>query len=81
MRNIFLAALISIAAAGTVLAQTAPAPTKAPAATTKAPAATTKARTPESLECSRQADAKGLHGTARKKFRAQCKRDLLKKKG
>jgi len=52
--------------AGTALAQT-----------TKAPA---KPRTPESIECSKQADAKGLKGKERKKFRAKCKKDLLKAK-
>jgi hypothetical protein len=35
---------------------------------------------PESIECSKQADAKGLHGKERKKFRAQCKKDLEKSK-
>ncbi len=39
-----------------------------------------KARTPESIECSKQADAKGLHGKERKKFREQCKHDLKNKK-
>ena len=31
-------------------------------------------RSATSLECSREADAKGLHGKARHKFRAACKR-------
>ncbi len=31
---------------------------------------------PESIECSKQADAKGLHGAERKKFRAKCKKEL-----
>jgi malic enzyme len=35
--------------------------------------------TPESIECSKQADAKGLHGAERKKFRAQCKKELKAK--
>ncbi|HML29414.1 MAG TPA: PsiF family protein [Hyphomicrobium sp.] len=39
-----------------------------------------KTRTPESIECSKQADAKGLHGKERKKFRAQCKHDAKAKK-
>ena len=34
-----------------------------------------KPRTEASLECSKQADAKGLHGKERVKFRAKCKRD------
>ena len=29
-------------------------------------------RSAASLECSRQADEKGLHGKARKKFRSKC---------
>jgi hypothetical protein len=41
----------------------------------KAPA---KPRTAESIECSKQADAKGLHGKERKVFRAKCKKDLAK---
>lgn len=44
---------------------------------TKAPAAP---RTAVSLECSKQADAKGLHGKERKKFRAACKRNMAKSK-
>ena len=31
-----------------------------------------------SIECSKQADAKGLHGKQRRVFRSQCKRDLAK---
>ena len=38
---------------------------------------TPKPHSPESIECSKQADAKGLHGTERKTFRAKCKKDLL----
>jgi hypothetical protein len=37
-------------------------------------------RTPESIECSKQADAKGLHGKERKKFREHCKHELKNKK-
>jgi hypothetical protein len=37
-------------------------------------------RTPDSIECSKQADAKGLHGKERKKFRAQCKHEMKKEK-
>jgi hypothetical protein len=33
-----------------------------------------KPRTAESLECSKAADAKGLHGKERKKFRSECKK-------
>lgn len=42
----------------------------APAAEKKAPAVHSAA----SLECSKEADAKGLHGKERKKFRSDCKK-------
>ncbi len=65
-------ALASLLVTGTAIAQTtAPAAksdTKAATATTKAP----KQHSAESLECSKQADAKGLHGKERKKFRSEC---------
>jgi hypothetical protein len=35
-------------------------------------------RSAQSMECSRQADAKSLHGKARKHFRSKCMRDLRK---
>ena len=58
-------------------AKTAPA-TPAPAAkTAPAPKAETKApvvHTAASVECSKEADAKGLHGKERKKFRSDCKK-------
>ncbi len=41
------------------------------------PAAAAKAkpeRTAKSLECSKQADEKGLHGKPRKKFMSECKK-------
>lgn len=38
-----------------------------------------KPRSAASLECSRQADEKALHGKARKKFRAKCLKDIKKK--
>jgi hypothetical protein len=44
-------------------------------AQTKAPAAS---RSAASLECSRQADEKGLHGKARKHFRSKCKKEARK---
>jgi hypothetical protein len=34
-----------------------------------------KERSAKSLECSKQADAKGLHGKERQKFRAKCKKE------
>ena len=48
---------------------------------TKAPAEkkAEKPRTPGSLECSKEADAKGLHGKERKKFRSECKKAAAEK--
>jgi psiF repeat len=47
-------------------------------ATKANPAAGVAPRTAASLECSRQADTKGLHGKARHAFRSKCKRDMAK---
>ncbi|HLX15011.1 MAG TPA: PsiF family protein [Bradyrhizobium sp.] len=65
--------------ASPVLAQTpaAKSDSAAPAATDKKAA---KPRSAESLECSKQADAKGLHGKERKKFRSECKKAAAEKK-
>ena len=59
------ASLIFTSAAFAQSTSTTPAP--APAKTSS-----TKARTPESIECSKQADEKGLKGKERKKFRKDC---------
>lgn len=40
--------------------------------------ATPVVHSPESIQCSKDADAKGLHGKDRKKFRAECKKNLEK---
>lgn len=53
-------------------AKTAPAPKAAKAAKAKPEMSTA------SKECSAEADAKGLHGKERRKFRAECKRDAKK---
>ena len=50
-----------------------------------APAAKTEAKAPmvhsaASMECSKEADAKGLHGKERKKFRSECKKAAADKK-
>ena len=62
-----LAAIASLMLASSAFAQ---------GTTAAAPAAKTekaeKARSPESLDCSKQADEKGLHGKERKKFRSAC---------
>ena len=46
--------------------------------TSTAQAAVSKPHSAISLECSKEADAKGLHGKARKHFRAKCKREAEK---
>jgi len=74
-----IVAFASLMLVGTASAQ-APAATpatpaaKSAPADTKATAKTAKPRTEISLECSKQADAKGLHGKERHKFRADCKK-------
>lgn len=70
----------SLLLAGTAFAQTtAPAAKPAAAPASKmAPAKMEKPRTAASLECSKEADAKGLHGKERKKFRSECKAKAAK---
>jgi hypothetical protein len=76
-------ALASLLLMGTAFAQTAaPAAKDAPKTETKmAPAEKKEAKpkTAESLECSKEADAKGLHGKERKKFRSECKKSAMDK--
>jgi|EndMetStandDraft_2_1072991.scaffolds.fasta_scaffold251037_2 invasion protein IalB len=76
-------AVASLLLMGAASAQTAApaAKTEAPKTETKAPAAKKgeKPRTPGSLECSKQADEKGLKGKERKKFRSACKKEFADK--
>jgi hypothetical protein len=72
-----LALAASLLLAGSALAQT-PAPAASPAPAAKAEKAQ-KPRTAASLECSKEADAKGLHGKERKKFRSECKKQSADK--
>ena len=71
---LILAALV----AAPVLAQApgaAPTANATPAAKPMAkPARTPVVRTAKSLDCSKQADAKGLHGKPRKSFMSSCKK-------
>jgi hypothetical protein len=66
-------AFASMLLMGSAFAQTPAAPA---AKDTKAPMVHSAA----SLECSKEADAKGLHGKERKKFRSECKRTAADKK-
>jgi hypothetical protein len=61
-------AVASLFLMGSAFAETPAPATAAPAA--KAPVVHSAA----SVECSKEADAKGLHGKERKKFRSECKR-------
>jgi phosphate-selective porin len=75
-------AVVSILLMGAASAQTAaPAKTDATKTEAKAPAEkkAEKPRTAASLECSKEADAKGLHGKERKKFRSECKKASAEK--
>jgi hypothetical protein len=67
-------AFASLLLMGSAIAQTTAAP--AAKSDTKAPVVHTAA----SLECSKEADAKGLHGKERKKFRSECKKAGAEKK-
>jgi hypothetical protein len=77
MKIAISAALLSLTiGAGSVFAQTTPAPTPAPAAQPAASA--TGAATDRkaiSKACSDQANTQGLKGKARKKFRSACKKN------
>ncbi|MFL6817074.1 MAG: PsiF family protein [Bradyrhizobium sp.] len=70
----------AIAFASLLLMSSAYAQTAAPAAPAPGAKATTaekkaqKPRTAASLECSKEADAKGVHGKERKKFMSGCKK-------
>lgn len=66
-----VAFMMSFGAANAEMA--APAPkAAAPAATAKSTAK--KERTAKSLECSKEADTKNLHGKPRKAFMSKCKK-------
>ena len=70
-------AFASMLLMSSAFAQTAaPAPAAAPAAKMdKKPVVHSAA----SVECSKEADAKGLHGKERKKFRSDCKKEAKDK--
>jgi hypothetical protein len=77
-----VAAVASLLLAGTAFAQTAPAAKTDDAKKSDTMAPTDKMAKPhtaESVECSKEADAKGLKGKERKKFRAECKKEAADK--
>ena len=70
-------AFASLLLMSSAFAQTAPPPAATPAPAAKAAPAEKKAekpRTAASLECSKEADTKGVHGKERKKFMSECKK-------
>jgi phosphate-selective porin len=68
-------AVASVLLMGATFAQTtAPADTTRTEAKAPAQKKAEKPRTSASLECSKEADAKGLHGKERKKFRSECRK-------
>lgn len=75
-------AFASLLLMSSAFAQTTPPPAATPAPAAKAAPAEKKAakpRTAASLECSKEADTKAVHGKERKKFMAQCKKDAAAK--
>ena len=68
--KMFFATLGTVALLSTGVAYAQTATTDKPAAAKKVQAP----RTEKSLECSKQADAKSLHGKPRKKFMSSCKK-------
>jgi hypothetical protein len=74
-------AIASLLLVGSAYAQT-PAPAPAAKADTKMAPTEKKAaapRTSASLECSKEADGKSLHGKERKKFMSDCKKEAKAK--
>ncbi len=71
--NSLLACAIIVSFATTPLAFAETATTAAGAAAATTAATSDDAKKAKSKECSTEADAKGLHGKERKKFRSQCK--------
>jgi len=65
-------AIASLFLISSAFAQTPAPATPAPAAKTEKKAE--KPRSAESLQCSKDADAKGVHGKERKKFMSECKK-------
>jgi hypothetical protein len=69
-------AFASLLLISSAFAQTSPPPAASAPAATAAPAAkkAEKPRSAASLQCSKDADAKSLHGKERKKFMSECKK-------
>lgn len=70
----FAATALAFLTGAPAFAQTPAPPAQAPSAMAPGKAApkAEKPRSAASIDCSKQADAKGLHGKERKKFRSDC---------
>jgi psiF repeat len=83
MRKMLIIAIMSAFYSSVGFAQTPQAspPAATPPTTTKTPKVKPPEapRSAESIECSKQADAKGLHGKPRQTFRANCIKGMKKK--
>jgi hypothetical protein len=80
--SVAIAAIASLLLIGSASAQTTPAPAPAAKSDTKMAPAEKKAQAPRtaaSMECSKEADGKGLHGKERKKFMSDCKKEAKPK--
>jgi hypothetical protein len=77
--RVFTGVLLSLFIGGGAALAQAPAPATTPPPSAAQPAAPAKMTADQkkaiSKSCSDQATAKGLHGKARKKFRAACKKN------
>jgi hypothetical protein len=72
--TVFASLLLMGSAFAQATAPATPAPAAPAAKMAPAEKKAEKPRTAASLECSKEADAKGLHGKERKKFRSECKK-------
>jgi psiF repeat len=71
----FAAAMLTGVAFAQAPAPASPAPSAAaPSGSAPAAGAGKHPQSAQSLECSKKADAQGLHGKKRKKFREECKK-------
>ena len=70
----FASMLLASSAFAQTTAPATPAPAPAPKMAPAEKKADKPARTAASLECSKEADTKGLKGKERKKFRSECKK-------
>jgi hypothetical protein len=77
--TVFASLLLMGSAFAQATAPATPAPATPAAKAAPAEKKAEKPRTAASLECSKEADAKGLHGKERKKFRSECKKTAAEK--